>query len=126
VNANSRPIAAADFFVGFSMITLLIIFLLTHLKGLRKHQFLNAFADDLSAHSGFLSSARTLSPPVLRHISKLNQEGRIKHVIFTGHSAGGGVATLLYLKLLLETDPPCASLKALDIATVLTDSQIII
>lgn len=125
VNANSRPIAAADFFVGFGINTLLTMFLFTHSKGLRKHQFLNAFADDLSAHSGFLSSARTLSTPVLRHISKLNKEGRIKHVIFTGHSAGGGVAALLYLKLLLEIDPLCVSFKALDMATVLTDSQMI-
>jgi len=108
VNANSRPMAAADFFVGLSFFTLLIIFPLTHPKDLRKHQFLDAFADELSAHSGFLSSAKTLSPPVLRHISKLNQEGRIKHVIFTGHSAGGGVAALLYLKLLLDVDPLCA------------------
>lgn len=108
VNANSRPMAAADFFVGLSVFTLLIIFPLTHPKGLRKHHFLDAFADELSAHSGFLSSAKTLSPPVLRHISKLNQEGRIKHVIFTGHSAGGGVAALLYLKFLLDVDPLCA------------------
>ena len=122
VNANSRPVAAADFFVGLSVFTLLIIFPLTRSKGLRKHQFLDAFADELSAHSGFLSSAKTLLPPVLRHISKLNQEGRMKHVIFTGHSAGGGVAALLYLKFLLEMDPLCTFLKMLDIGTVLTDT----
>ena len=62
-----------------------------------------------------------LLSPVLRHILELNQEGRIKHVIFTGHSAGGGVAALLYLKILLDIDPLCAFPKALDVATVLTD-----
>ena len=122
INANSRPIAAADFFVGLLVFIRLIIFLLIHSKGLRNHQFLDSFAEELSAHSGFLSSAKTLSPLVLRHISKLNQEGRIKHVVFTGHSAGGGVAALLYLKFLLEVDPLCAFLKALDVAAVLTDS----
>ena len=111
VNANSRPIAAADFLVGLSVFTLMIGFPFTRPKGLHKHQFPNAFADELSAHSGFLSSAKALSSLVLRHISKLNQEGRIKQVIFTGHSAGGGVAALLYLKFLLDIDPLCAFLK---------------
>lgn len=111
VNANSRPIAAADFLVGLSVFALMIIFPFTRPKGLHKHQFPNAFANELSAHSGFLSSAKALSSLVLRHISKLNQEGRIKQVIFTGHSAGGGVAALLYLKFLLDIDPLCAFLK---------------
>ncbi|KAK0510053.1 hypothetical protein JMJ35_007447 [Cladonia borealis] len=93
VNANSRPIAAADFL------------------SFHKHQVLAGFADKLSAHSGFLNSAKALSSLVLRHISRLNQEGRIKHVIFTGHSAGGGVAALLYLKFLLEIDPLYENLK---------------
>ena len=42
-------------------------------------------------------------------------------MIFTGHSAGAGVAALLYLKFLLEIDPLCGFLKALDLAMVLTD-----
>ena len=105
VNANSRPISAADFLVGLSGFSLMIAFPFTRPKGLHKHQFPNAFANELSAHSGFLSSAKALSSLVLRHISKLNQEGRIKQVIFTGHSAGGGVAALLYLKFLLDVDP---------------------
>ena len=122
VNANSRPIPAADFLVGISVFAFLIIFPLTYSKGLRKHQVLDAFANELLAHSGFLSSAKALSSLVLRHISKLNQDGRIKHVIFTGHSAGGGVAALLYLKFLLDIDSLCAFLKAFNAATVLTDS----
>ena len=63
-----------------------------------------------------------MSSTVQRHISRLNQEGRIKHVIFTGHSAGGGVAALLYLKFLLDIDTLRAFTKALDVARVLTDS----
>lgn len=81
------------------------------MKGFHKHQVLAGFADEMSAHSGFLKSAKALSSLVLGHISRLNQEGRIKHVIFTGHSAGGGVAALLYLKFLLDIDPLCTFLK---------------
>lgn len=121
VNANSRSIAAADFIVGLSGLTLPMVFSLTHLKGLREHKFLDAFVDNLSAHSGFLTSAKSLSPAIIRHISKLNEEGRIKHVVFTGHSAGGGVAALLYLKFLLDTDTLCTFIPASNAAPVLTD-----
>ena len=112
VNANSRPIAAADFIVGLSGLTLLILTPLTLSKGLREHKSLDAFVDEFSAHSGFLTSAKSLSPSIIRHISKLNQEGRIKHVVFTGHSAGGGVAALLYLKFLLDPEPLCTFIPA--------------
>ena len=121
VNANSRPTAAADFIVGSSILTLLKMPSLTHSKGLREHKLLDAFADELSAHSGFLSNAKSLWPPIIRHISTLNLEGRIKHVVFTGHSAGGGVAALLYLKFLLDTDPLCTSIHASNVATILKD-----
>jgi hypothetical protein len=113
VNANCRPIAAADFLVSPSILHSdnppIYLF-----KGLRKHKFVDVFKDELSAHSGFLRSAKTLSSLVLRHISRVNQEGWIKHVIFTGHSAGGGVASLLYLKFLLDMNPLCAFIKAIN------------
>lgn len=121
VNANSRPIAAADFIVGLSGLTLLILTPLTLSKGLREHKYLDAFVGKFSAHSGFLTSAKSLSPPIIRHISNLTQEGRIKHVVFTGHSAGGGVAALLYLKFLLDLDPLCTIIPASSVAPILTD-----
>lgn len=121
VNANSRPTAAAEFIVGSSISILMRTSPLTYSKGLRQHKFLDAFADELSAHSGFLSNAKSLSPPIIRHISTLNQEGRIKHVVFTGHSAGGGVAALLYLKFLLDMDPLCTFIQASNEAPILTD-----
>lgn len=121
VNANSRPTAAADFLVSLSGLTLLILSPLTHLQGLREHKFLDTFVDELLAHSGFLTSAKSLSPPIARHISKLNEGGKIKHVVFTGHSAGGGVAALLYLKFLLDTDPLCTFMSTSNVTQVLTD-----
>jgi hypothetical protein len=56
-----------------------------------------------------LNSAKALLPLVLRHISE-NQERQVKNVVFTGHSAGGAVASLLYQKFLLEAASSCICL----------------
>lgn len=53
--------------------------------------------DVVSAHSGFLSSAKALLPVVLEHIKK---EKDAQRVLFTGHSAGGTVASLLFAHFL--------------------------
>ncbi|KAK3997970.1 Alpha/Beta hydrolase [Cladorrhinum sp. PSN332] len=50
----------------------------------------------ISAHSGFLKAAEALSEIVEQRIRSSHDSNR--HVIFTGHSAGGAVATLLYLR----------------------------
>ena len=49
------------------------------------------------AHAGFLNSAITLKDRVFKQIDDLNRNNHMKHVLFTGHSAGGAVASLLCL-----------------------------
>ncbi|KAF7546119.1 hypothetical protein G7Z17_g8654 [Cylindrodendrum hubeiense] len=57
---------------------------------------------ELLAHSGFLNSAEALDNNVSRRIQRyVNAQGsEKKHVVFTGHSAGGAVASLLFLRYL--------------------------
>ncbi|KAJ5795944.1 uncharacterized protein N7518_004484 [Penicillium psychrosexuale] len=57
-------------------------------------------------HSGFLSVARKMVAPVAARLRSLLEEdpSRMSYsLIFTGHSAGGAVASLLYLHLLSES-----------------------
>ncbi|KAF5720689.1 hypothetical protein FGLOB1_526 [Fusarium globosum] len=59
--------------------------------------------EDLEAHSGFLNSARALESIVTNLINKylesLPEMSKKKpHILFTGHSAGGAVSQLLYLR----------------------------
>ncbi|KXG48461.1 Lipase, class 3 [Penicillium griseofulvum] len=66
------------------------------------------FLDDPSncCHSGFLSVARKMVAPVAARLRSLLEEdpSRMSYsLVFTGHSAGGAVASLLYLHLLSES-----------------------
>ncbi|CAG8108769.1 unnamed protein product [Penicillium nalgiovense] len=66
------------------------------------------FLDDPSncCHSGFLSVARKMVAPVAARLRNLLEEdpSRMSYsLVFTGHSAGGAVASLLYLHLLSES-----------------------
>ncbi|KAJ5550344.1 hypothetical protein N7535_001718 [Penicillium sp. DV-2018c] len=66
------------------------------------------FLDDPSnsCHSGFLSVARKMVAAVAARLRSLLEEdpSRMSYsLVFTGHSAGGAVASLLYLHLLSET-----------------------
>ncbi|KAJ8130837.1 hypothetical protein O1611_g2788 [Lasiodiplodia mahajangana] len=54
---------------------------------------------NFQAHAGFLNSARELLPQVSAQIEKHLRKGHNYSVVFTGHSAGGAVATLLHLAL---------------------------
>ncbi|CVL04497.1 uncharacterized protein FMAN_12640 [Fusarium mangiferae] len=59
--------------------------------------------EDLEAHSGFLNSARALESVVTnlinKHLESLPEMSKKKpHILFTGHSAGGAVSQLLYLR----------------------------
>lgn len=49
----------------------------------------------MEAHSGFLNSAKALLPLLIEKL-KVSAEQGASHVMFTGHSAGGAVASLLY------------------------------
>ncbi|RSM12705.1 hypothetical protein CDV31_006172 [Fusarium ambrosium] len=62
---------------------------------------------DLMAHSGFLNSAWALDDIVSERIKAYienteNTNGQKLHVLFTGHSAGGAVATLFYLRYISD------------------------
>lgn len=66
------------------------------------------FLDDPSnsCHSGFLSVARKMVSPVAARLRNLLEEDPTRmsySLVFTGHSAGGAVASLLYLHLLSES-----------------------
>lgn len=58
----------------------------------------------LQAHSGFLNSARALDKAVSQRIQMYICENasNYSHVLFTGHSAGGAVASLLFLRYLAQ------------------------
>ncbi|RSL65182.1 hypothetical protein CEP54_004390 [Fusarium duplospermum] len=84
VNANSRP-RATELFIS--------------------PDFLDR--PDLMAHSGFLNSAWALDDIVSERIKTYienaeNANGQKPHVLFTGHSAGGAVATLFYLRYISD------------------------
>jgi len=54
--------------------------------------------ETFKVHSGFRNGAKALLPSIKQQLQA--DSGRTKHVIFTGHSAGGAVASLLYLHFL--------------------------
>lgn len=54
----------------------------------------------LRVHAGFLNSAKELLPQVLNQVAKQLEIFPTTKVLFTGHSAGGAVATLLNLAAL--------------------------
>jgi hypothetical protein len=54
----------------------------------------------LQAHAGFLNSAKELLPHVFDRISKCLEACPTSNILFTGHSAGGAVVTLLHLAAL--------------------------
>ena len=64
----------------------------------------------VEAHAGFLSAAKALEPFVRQNLERLVASRHsesfpyrdVKHVLFTGHSAGGAVASLLFLRHVLR------------------------
>ncbi len=62
---------------------------------------------DLTVHGGFINSAQRLLSLVTRQLITANKATPHLHVIFTGHSAGGAVASLLFLNSLLEARDNC-------------------
>jgi hypothetical protein len=63
----------------------------------------------IEAHAGFLNGAESLMPHISKILQKVVRVGRVKHVLFTGHSAGGSVASLLWLKFLCFGAKTCKS-----------------
>ncbi|KAK3898407.1 Alpha/Beta hydrolase protein [Staphylotrichum tortipilum] len=56
--------------------------------------------DSFKVHSGFRNGAKALIPAVKQQLLQAADSGRATHIIFTGHSAGGAIASLLYLHFL--------------------------
>jgi hypothetical protein len=70
-------------------------------------EFLNIKAN---VHSGFLNGAKALLPEIKSQISSsLADNAGIQHVIFTGHSAGGAVITLIFMHMLGILKAECKS-----------------
>jgi putative lipase involved disintegration of autophagic bodies len=51
----------------------------------------------MNAHAGFLNSALELLPVLSKQIEQRLRDNPSTKLLFTGHSAGGATATLLYL-----------------------------
>lgn len=64
----------------------------------------------IEAHAGFLNSAQALEGVVSKYIDDNAKQGNVKHVLFTGHSAGGAVSSLLYLRYLLCGKSKCKAM----------------
>lgn len=52
---------------------------------------------ELEAHAGFLAGARVLESEITKTINEAFHAGGIKEVLFTGHSAGAAVASILFM-----------------------------
>lgn len=64
----------------------------------------------VQTHKGFLSCAETLLPAVIKDLVRLVRgDTAINRIIFTGHSAGGAVSSLMFLHLLYHRIPECES-----------------
>lgn len=60
----------------------------------------------MEAHSGFLSCAQAIVSSIAQDIDQqLAADESISNIIFTGHSAGGAVASLIFLHFALEENP---------------------
>lgn len=62
--------------------------------------------DNLEAHAGFLGCAEILEPMISHSFEEMERAG-VQRVLFTGHSAGGAVASLLYLRYLSRKYAEC-------------------
>lgn len=76
------------------------------------------FLDDATndCHSGFLAVAQNMVAPIAAQLRTLLEEdpGRMDYsLLFTGHSAGGAVACLLYMHLMSESPRIISELKHL-------------
>jgi acyl-CoA reductase-like NAD-dependent aldehyde dehydrogenase len=59
---------------------------------------LAADGSPFSAHAGFLNGAENLMPFVSKKVKEITSHNQVRHILFTGHSAGGAVSSLLFAK----------------------------
>ena len=100
VNANSKPKNASSFIVCHYTDFLSPSLTRQNVTGLGFE------SSEVEAHSGFLNSAEILKPMISKRIKDL-ASADVNHVLFTGHSAGGAVASLLYLSYLSRRNTEC-------------------
>ncbi|KAH7312484.1 Alpha/Beta hydrolase protein [Stachybotrys elegans] len=63
----------------------------------------SGYRDPILAHSGFLACAKSIRASLIREIIRqMNRDPGLSQVIFTGHSAGGAVSSLVFLSLLCD------------------------
>ena len=61
-----------------------------------------------AAHAGFLNGAVALLPEVTRRVNALvGEKPGPRNIMFTGHSAGGAVASLLFTRFMMEASEKC-------------------
>ena len=68
---------------------------------------LDSLLQSMEAHAGFLNSAVELRERVSTFIDEVTKSRALKHVVFTGHSAGAAVASLLYLSFRAHSSEDC-------------------
>lgn len=73
----------------------------------QRHREADSAFEQLEAHAGFLNGAEALLPRINAELDQICLASPNAHVILTGHSAGGAIASLLYVKLLSEAKQPC-------------------
>ncbi|KAM7183570.1 Alpha/Beta hydrolase fold [Naviculisporaceae sp. PSN 640] len=62
---------------------------------------------NVTAHAGFVSCARAMLPAITDDIiQQLSADNNISNVVFTGHSAGGAVASLVFLHFAFHENLP--------------------
>jgi putative lipase involved disintegration of autophagic bodies len=62
---------------------------------------------EIEIHSGFHNAVNILLPDIKGEISKVLASAPVQHVICTGHSAGGAIASLVFMHLLNLTEDTC-------------------
>lgn len=61
---------------------------------------------NVQSHAGFLGCAQDMIPTVTADIrQQLLADEKIRNIVFTGHSAGGAVASLVFLHFLFQQSP---------------------
>ncbi|KAK3387878.1 hypothetical protein B0H63DRAFT_471070 [Podospora didyma] len=73
---------------------------------------LEGVTTSVNAHAGFLACAKTLIPTLTRDIvDQIAVDGAISNIVFTGHSAGGAVASLVFLNFVCHSPAQLSSVK---------------
>ena len=73
----------------------------------RKYDEVRPNLAPIQAHGGFLNGAEALLPAVVAELDRMQPSTPSLHAVFTGHSAGGAIASLLFLKIFSDAHIAC-------------------